>query len=76
MQSSSDLVEKGIGRWNAGVELIEIIEIHSVENCTLFLLGKNWLSEFSYELEGEYYRCSVLMSLEIWIHKNGNVIST
>ena len=71
---------KGIGRWNADVILLELIEeiseIQSEENCTLFLLGKNWLSEFSYELEGEYYRCSVLMSLEIWIHKNGNVIST
>lgn len=25
--------------------------MRSEEKCTLFLLGKNWLSEFSYKLE-------------------------
>lgn len=34
------------------LELIEgISETRSEEKCPLLLLGKNWLSEFSYKLE-------------------------
>lgn len=53
--------------------------MRSEKKCTLVLLGKNWLCEFSYKLEGGIIYLAFIdedVNLNIYFLKKGNVINT